>query len=81
MQVEEPTLRDRFAMAALQGEWAAQDGISVGVIGIAPEDLIEAAKRYYAMADAMLKVRELNPTMIYRDTVNDAKLKIATEVS
>lgn len=57
-QNEALTLRDQFAMAAMQGDWAAQDERS----GYFDENSGEAtfsksAEMYYRMADAMLKAR------------------------
>ncbi|WP_272568105.1 hypothetical protein [Providencia sp. PROV255] len=51
-------LRDQFAMAAMQGDWAAQDERS----GYFDENSGEAtfsksAEMYYRMADAMMKAR------------------------
>jgi hypothetical protein len=53
-------LRDKFALAALAGDWAAQnlaDGPCMG-----DSDSIDVlkirAKLYYRMADAMLQIRE-----------------------
>lgn len=52
------TLRDYFAAKALQGDWAAQDLVNRGIFGDATyEQLENAAKIYYRMADAMLKER------------------------
>lgn len=55
----ENSLRDRFAMAAMQGDWAAQ-GASTGqyTCSISPEVLFARARLFYRMADAMLKARE-----------------------
>lgn len=50
-------LRDAFAMAALQGECAAQDGRNFG-IAVNDMDYLNAAMRAYKYADAMLKARE-----------------------
>ena len=60
IKIMEPmkTLRDEFAMAAMQGELSAQDGESIGVVGNDLGSMLEASKRYYAMADAMLEVRK-----------------------
>lgn len=54
------TLRDRFALGALTGEWAAQGQENIGYFSscAAPEALEIAARLYYRMADAMLKVRD-----------------------
>jgi len=46
------SLRDWFAGKAMQGDWASQD------ITGNDEALLEHAKIYYRMADAMLKARE-----------------------
>lgn len=56
------SLRDQFAMAAMQGDWAAQDERS----GYFDENSGEAtfsksAEMYYRMADAMLKARGKKP--------------------
>jgi hypothetical protein len=48
---QQPTLRDRFAMAALQGLVAGRDGWSDSLMSIYPE-------RAYQMADSMLAARE-----------------------
>ena len=48
----EQTLRDQFAMAALQGMWARE----IGQYSDAPTDL-EMAQRAYRAADAMLEAR------------------------
>ena len=45
------TLRDYFAAKAMQGDWAA---LNAGQ----GESIEDCAKRYYKMADAMLKARE-----------------------
>ena len=50
------SLRDKFAIAALQGDWAAQD---YGDSDLRIDDFHKASVRYYAMADAMLKAREV----------------------
>lgn len=48
------TLRDHFAGLAMQGDWATHGGFS----SKAPESIfMDAANRYYRMADAMLKAR------------------------
>jgi hypothetical protein len=54
--VQRKALRDQFAMAAMQGDWAAEKGTSaiVRVRG----DLWLAASLYYRMADAMLDARK-----------------------
>ena len=46
------TLRDYFAAKAMQGDWAAE------VAGANGETMEDSARRYYKMADAMLKARE-----------------------
>lgn len=52
-------LRDEFAKAALQGDWAAQNEYSGSFRPDIPEtSLIERARMYYRMADAMLAARE-----------------------
>ncbi len=52
-------MRDRFAMAALTGDWAAQEAESHVFLDNCADSLLEAsAKVYYRMADAMLKARE-----------------------
>ncbi len=48
------TLRDYFAAKAMQGDWATGNASSDGYD--TPEG---AAKRYYQMADAMLRARQL----------------------
>lgn len=45
------TLRDYFAAKAMQGDWAANNAGANG------ETIEQSAKRYYRMADAMLKAR------------------------
>ena len=56
------TLRDQFAMAAMQGDWAAQDASNDGSGLFLPsakdESLRSWAVLYYRMADAMLEVRK-----------------------
>ncbi len=52
------SLRDKFAMAAMQGDWSAQDGeVGYYVDNIPDDGLIKRAELYYRMADAMLKAR------------------------
>lgn len=53
----EKTLRDEFAMAAMQGNWAAQTPLVIGEAEISLESLIEEALVYYRMADAMIIAR------------------------
>lgn len=54
-------LRDYFAAKAMEGDFAAQDersnGKGTGVI--IPSNFYACALRYYGMADAMLKAREI----------------------
>lgn len=45
------TLRDYFAAKAMQGDWAA---LNAGQ----GESIVDCAKRYYKMADAMIKARQ-----------------------
>lgn len=53
------TLRDAFAMAAMQGDWAAQDEYIGEFENCASDDyFLNRAATYYRMADAMLKARE-----------------------
>lgn len=57
------TLRDEFAMAAMMGDWAAQNEDGLAHYSYSPqaiEYLQKAAKSYYMMADAMLEVRKEN---------------------
>jgi hypothetical protein len=44
-------LRDYFAAKAMQGDWAALNADSSG-------SMIDAARRYYKMADAMMEARK-----------------------
>lgn len=46
-------LRDYFAAKAMQGDWAAE------VAGNNGETMEDSARRYYRMADAMMKAREV----------------------
>ena len=46
------SLRDYLAAKAMQGDWAAE------VAGANGETMEDSARRYYKMADAMLKARE-----------------------
>lgn len=51
------TLRDEFAIAAMQGDWAAKSEYA-GSFGVGYMDQFTArAKTYYMAADAMLRVR------------------------
>lgn len=52
-------LRDEFAKAALQGDWAAQNEYAGSFHPGMPEaSFIERAGMYYKMADAMMVARE-----------------------
>lgn len=53
------TLRDQFAMAAMQGDFAAQDAVEMGYYtnDTPDEFLVKRAEFYYRMADAMLKAK------------------------
>ena len=53
---EQATLRDQFAMAALSGEFAAQG--PYGVTGNHPQAMLNSARRFYYMADAMMEARK-----------------------
>ena len=61
IQIMEPqmTLRDQFAMAAMTGDWAAQE-LETHVFADECSDtlLSKAATMYYRMADAMLEARK-----------------------
>ena len=46
------SLRDYLAAKAMQGDWAAE------VAGANGETMEDSARRYYKMADAMLRARE-----------------------
>jgi len=50
----DPTLRDQFAMAAMQGDLSATSGDH----GLNPEAMPRFVEWCYQMADAMLKERE-----------------------
>lgn len=52
------SLRDQFAMAAMQGDLASQS-VSLGHFAndASEESLVNRANFYYRMADAMLKAR------------------------
>lgn len=54
------SLRDWFAGKAMQGDWASQDitGNGVFLASMDDEALLEHAKFYCRMADAMLEARE-----------------------
>lgn len=52
------SLRDRFALAAMQGDWAAQnEECGSFPYSVRIEELRARARVYYRMADAMLEVR------------------------
>lgn len=55
------TLRDYFAAKAMQGDWASQNLETNGVFSTEHSNFKSAAENYYAMADAMLRVREVKP--------------------
>ncbi|ENZ1184333.1 hypothetical protein ACGE7E_002818 [Proteus mirabilis] len=52
-------LRDKFAMAVMQGDFSAQDDVGMGYYtnDTPDEFLVKRAEFYYRMADAMLKAR------------------------
>ncbi|MGJ7049819.1 hypothetical protein [Morganella morganii] len=52
------TLRDYFAAKAMQGDWTNQNSDVGYFANCNDEQLVNAAKIYYRMADAMLRVRE-----------------------
>ena len=55
----EKTLRDEFAIAAMQGDWAAQGEDNGSFTQLHSDRLFESSARlYYRMADEMMKVRE-----------------------
>ncbi|EJD6367777.1 hypothetical protein LHV16_17575 [Providencia rettgeri] len=52
------SLRDQFAMSAMQGDFAAQDAESGYYTNETPDVfLVKRGEFYYRMADAMLKAR------------------------
>lgn len=56
------TVRDLFALAALQGDWAAQNESSGSWSNSASIGILkERGELYYRMADAMLQTREVKP--------------------
>ena len=58
-----PTLRDRFAMAALQGDIASEhEGWAITDKADGPTREQQLAERAYRMADAMLEARK--PTKV-----------------
>ncbi len=50
-------LRDQFAMSAMQGDWANQNSEVGYFADCNDEQLVNSAKIYYRMADAMLAAR------------------------
>ncbi|MBT0306024.1 hypothetical protein [Morganella morganii] len=53
------SLRDKFAMSAMQGDLASQDENTGYYENSTPDECLTArAEFYYRMADAMLKARE-----------------------
>lgn len=50
-------LRDQFAVAAMQGDWATQNSEDGYFANCTDEQLVNSAKIYYRMADAMLAAR------------------------
>ncbi len=55
----EKTLRDEFAMAAMQGDWAVHNEYGGTYFRTNPKgDFSASAEVYYRMADAMMKARE-----------------------
>lgn len=52
------SLRDQFAMVAMQGDWANQNSEVGYFADCNDEQLVNSAKIYYRMADAMLKARD-----------------------
>ena len=59
----QPTLRDRFAMAALQGDIASEhEGWAITDKADGPTREQQLAERAYRMADAMLEARK--PTAV-----------------
>lgn len=52
------SLRDQFAMSAMQGDWANQNSEVGYFADCNDEQLVNSAKIYYRMADAMLKARD-----------------------
>jgi len=53
------TLRDYFAAKALEGDWASQGDIGTIYNHTKQEILVERAKIFWRMADAMLEARDL----------------------
>lgn len=51
------SLRDQFAMAAMQGDWANQNSEVGYFADCNDEQLVNSAKIYYRMADVMLAAR------------------------
>nr|ELR5132886.1 hypothetical protein [Providencia rettgeri]ELR5186751.1 hypothetical protein [Providencia rettgeri] len=50
-------LRDQFAMSAMQGDWANQNSEVGYFADCNDEQLVNSAKIYYRMANAMLAAR------------------------
>ena len=53
------TLVDEFAMAAMQGDWAANYPMLSHGFETPDEDLLEASIFYYRMGRAMMKARAM----------------------
>lgn len=60
VQRNKESLRDKFAKAAMQGDWAAQSQENTGVFHtqMSDESFQEQARMYFRMADEMMKVRD-----------------------
>lgn len=58
LTVNDATLRDYFAAKAMQGDWTNQNSDVGYFANCNDEQLVNAAKIYYRMADAMLRARE-----------------------
>ncbi len=57
-RITEVSLLDRFAMAALQGDWATQTHqFQTFSAATSDNDLLLAARLYYRMAEAMMQIR------------------------
>jgi hypothetical protein len=53
------TIRDYFAAKAMQGDWAAQNNLTGEYTNsMSGEQLMERARTFYRMADAMLAQRD-----------------------
>ncbi|WP_273838940.1 hypothetical protein [Providencia rettgeri] len=57
VRTEGALLRDYFAAKAMQGDWANQNSEVGYFADCNGEQLVNCAKVYYRMADAMLKAR------------------------